>query len=739
MLSILLALALLALVLCQHDVARSRQHGNEAVSLSSMGVDLTFRDAAARSVLVGWARELDASAGDVTHAVAMERESTVVDRVNRGEWGSEAYHDYQRMAAGTGNVDSGNLLLEYGLKSSAMALVTSKDRTAIKALHKAVSQCLLEEVRELLRKGSLEEDAEEDERLSVESTLSDGSTPLLTATYHNCTPVVTYLIEEGADVGAVGAAGVTAVMIAAMRDLPEMIELLITHPSVSSNTINIGHKFAANTALHFAAELGSSRAVQTLCRLGADASLQSSVGATPLHVLAYSRKIDEASEGQVERIVAALTSAAECGAAVDGLMGGDTTALYLASQHNKEHVVRALLRAGADARLPMPVAAFKGKKHVATLGTTLAAEDHMLNSEAANGAEAIHAAVEEGHVGIVRILLEEGGSDINTVNMDTPPLVLAIMYGRKAVVQLLLEEGADVDARSLRDGGTPLYYATQARQQWTIRQLMARGADASLEQLSSGLTPLMLAAVTGHTDCLIAILDGVGAAGGDVVAAANLASFIKRGSTALHMAAAAGRSRAAMLLLRRGAGQSSDSRDAAGWLPLHHACKGGHVEVAAALLGEGSGASALANALGSVEGESPLALAIMAKSEELVRLLLARGADPNVELVLSFKGRRVRYTMLPLAVDMRSPAIIGLLLEAGVSPQSGGDLKSPLLHAVLKGCVECASALLRGGAACRIVVQGKRGSETLQGVARSRRDFDMLQLLAAHEECSEQM
>lgn len=157
MLSVLvLILALLvSLSLSQHEVnqRRQQQDSDHAVRVSSLGINLMFNDPAARTVLAGWARELDASAGEVTHMTAMERESTVVDLVNKGQWSVDAYHDYQRMAAGTGNVDSGNLLLEYGLKSSAMALLMATENPGVKALHKAIAQCwAVEEVRVMLRR-----------------------------------------------------------------------------------------------------------------------------------------------------------------------------------------------------------------------------------------------------------------------------------------------------------------------------------------------------------------------------------------------------------------------------------------------------------------------------------------------------------------------------------------------------------------------------------------------------------
>lgn len=61
-----------------------------------------MNDGPASRVIDKWIHELEASSGSVSHADAVKREGMVVSMVNNGQWDINAYHDYQRFAAGSG-------------------------------------------------------------------------------------------------------------------------------------------------------------------------------------------------------------------------------------------------------------------------------------------------------------------------------------------------------------------------------------------------------------------------------------------------------------------------------------------------------------------------------------------------------------------------------------------------------------------------------------------------------------
>jgi hypothetical protein len=81
-----------------------------------------------------------------------------------------------------------------------------------------------------------------------------------------------------------------------------------------------------------------------------------------------------------------------------------------------------------------------------------------VNTKLERGGTALHNAVAKGHRGIVELLIAEG-ADVNALSKGTP-LHNAVYYGQKEMAELLISKGAKVNERNYR-GETPLdYYAT---------------------------------------------------------------------------------------------------------------------------------------------------------------------------------------------------------------------------------------------------------------------------------------
>jgi ankyrin repeat protein len=97
-----------------------------------------------------------------------------------------------------------------------------------------------------------------------------------------------------------------------------------------------------------------------------------------------------------------------------------------------------------------------------------------------------------------------------------------------------------------------------------------------------------------------------------------------KGMTALHIAAAAGKSDAVALLLARGADPAA--YDSNGWTALHHAVREGHEGTVAALLNDEK-SPANVNAQTRESGETPLHLAARKGHCDIIDALLAKGAD----------------------------------------------------------------------------------------------------------------
>lgn len=141
-----------------------------------------------------------------------------------------------------------------------------------------------------------------------------------------------------------------------------------------------------------------------------------------------------------------------------------------------------------------------------------------------------------------------------------------------------------------------------------LNQLLERGPDLNVPHAEHGY-PLIYATRIGFLDTLEALL------------AYRADPNVNQNGTALHCAVAAARPELADFLLANGC-DASIANDA-GETPLFLAIRAGDA-AAAAKLAPRTPLDAV-----NADGDSPLALAVMRSSQELVKLLLASGADPN--------------------------------------------------------------------------------------------------------------
>jgi len=85
-------------------------------------------------------------------------------------------------------------------------------------------------------------------------------------------------------------------------------------------------------------------------------------------------------------------------------------------------------------------------------------------------------------------------------------LHFAAYSGQAATARLLLESGADVDAKE-KDGFTPLHLAAQEGKTEVVKVLLEKGANPNTQE-NIGWTPLHFAAQEGHLDVAKLLLDG---------------------------------------------------------------------------------------------------------------------------------------------------------------------------------------------------------------------------------------
>ncbi|KAJ8317508.1 hypothetical protein KUTeg_005412 [Tegillarca granosa] len=253
----------------------------------------------------------------------------------------------------------------------------------------------------------------------------------------------------------------------------------------------------------------------------------------------------------------------------------------------------------------------------------------------------------------------------DTAGRKSSPLHFAAGFGRKDVVEHLLECGASVHAKD--DGGLiPLHNACSFGHAEVVQLLLRSGADANARD-NWNYTPLHEAAIKGKIDVCIVLLQHCADPNirntdtktaldlADPSAKAVLTGEYKkdelleaarsgnedklmslltplnvnchasdgRKSTPLHLAAGYNRTRIVQLLLQHGA--DVHAKDKGGLVPLHNACSYGHFEVTEMLLKSGASVNAM-----DLWQFTPLHEAASKSRVEVCSLLLAHGADPTL-------------------------------------------------------------------------------------------------------------
>lgn len=278
------------------------------------------------------------------------------------------------------------------------------------------------------------------------------------------------------------------------------------------------------------------------------------------------------------------------------------TALAWAVHLGQGEMAEALLRAGADVHAadvygetPLTLAAANGD---GTLVRSLLAAGARADSTRWNGETVLMLAAGAGSLEGVQALIEHGADpDAAEPSRGQTPLMWAAAEGHSEVISGLLAAGADINGTS-NAGSNPLVFASARGDVPSIRTLLAAGADPN-HALPSGGRPLLIALTARHTDAALALLDG---------------------------------------------GALADAADSTGNTPLHVAAQIGDLTVLEALVARNVDVNARTAAVGAAGGArggggfgrapngalTPLMLAASGNHEDVMRALVAAGADPSI-------------------------------------------------------------------------------------------------------------
>ena len=315
----------------------------------------------------------------------------------------------------------------------------------------------------------------------------------------------------------------------------------------------------------------------------------------------------------------------------------------------------------------------------------------------------------------------EAGSDPNSCNkMGQTALHVAAIWGSMEVGQLLLEAGAEIEARNQMGGITPLMCAAQRDQTEFAEMLVERGANPMTTD-DSGRVAFMFA----ENDELRELLGGP---------SGRLSAAVKRGNQAEVQEIA--RLNPELVECTDGEGNTPivvaieyEQYDIARWLANHPAAK------------------RYINEHGS-EGGCPLHLAVRAEESELVNDLLKAGADPNVKSIRTNEYTRGNYDMIDPetgekravssehrtalfeCVESGHTALAKALIESGCDVDStDGDGCTALFAAIEEEETEMIELLLSSGASPDIGNADIGRDNTLLAWAASRRRLPLVKLL----------
>ncbi|KAL0486194.1 ankyrin [Acrasis kona] len=224
------------------------------------------------------------------------------------------------------------------------------------------------------------------------------------------------------------------------------------------------------------------------------------------------------------------------------------------------------------------------------------------------GYQPIHVATQEGHVEIVRMLLDEFGAKhyAETTKGKWIPAHQCAKYGHCEIFRILIGKGEKVDVRRKNKYlFTPLFWAVQQGHTSFVRMLIEEFNVSTKEESGTFHKPLHLASECGQAEII------------------------------------------RYLLTRRHENPNMKQSDRFGYTPLHWACRMGHLEAVKVLLDN----NADYDAKTSTNGQTPLMLAEKYEKTEVVVFVKEHIRRKETRRRAIFIGLHKLATARPTYVD----------------------------------------------------------------------------------------
>ncbi|KAK6933989.1 Zinc finger, RING-type, eukaryotic [Dillenia turbinata] len=287
----------------------------------------------------------------------------------------------------------------------------------------------------------------------------------------------------------------------------------------------------------------------------------------------------------------------------------------------------------------------------------------LLEAHNADGQTALHLACRRGNAELVEAILEHREANVDVLDKDgDPPLVFALAAGSSECVRALIKRYANVSSR-LRQGFGPsvAHVCAYHGEPNCMRELLLAGANPNAVD-DEGESVLHRAVAKKYTDCAIVVLENGGCRSMAVLNSKNL--------TPLHLCVATWN----VSVVKR-------------WLEI-----ASREEIADAIDVPGPYGTALCMAAAPKKNYET-------QGRELVRILLAAGADPTAQDTQH--GRTVLHTAA-MANDFE---LVKIILGSGVDVNIRNVHNTIPLHVALaRGAKTCVGFLLVAGANCNLQI-----------------------------------
>lgn len=355
-----------------------------------------------------------------------------------------------------------------------------------------------------------------DNHAEVNATDQGKFTPLHWAAMKGHKSMVELLLARGANVNA-NSNGGTPLYLAAQNGYRAVAEVLLANkaqvnPKGLAAAFASGEKFKDITPLHAAVYQGYKSVAELLLDHGADLNARCSsdrrlsggfLSGTPLHFAVW--RGDEALVSLLLARGADVNATDDCG----------MTPLLSAARSGKLAIAELLLNQKAD-------------PNAAVIGTVYDSPVPSGGASSVEGYTPLHYAARDNNLALAELLLRHHANVNAMDHFGQAPLLLATGSDEKrAVVELLLANGADVNERN-KNGGTVLSVVVEANATNILKTILAHKPDleARFEAWhgSGQFTPLQLAVVGGNQSIVAMLLE----------AGANPNVTDERGRTPLH-------------------------------------------------------------------------------------------------------------------------------------------------------------------------------------------------------------